>query len=59
MTLKGVGLRTRLASIAHFTPTVPVHRQSPVKEGYFAHTTPGQIYSPRTRPAIASEIPVT
>jgi hypothetical protein len=36
-----------------------VHRHSPVKDGYFAHAIPGQIDSPRKRPAIASEVPGT
>ncbi len=38
---------------APFRLAVLVHRQSPVKDGYFAHAIPAQIDSPKMRPAIA------
>ncbi len=47
---------SNLAEGREFDRGVPVHRQSPVEDGYFAHAIPGQIDSPRMRPAIASEM---
>jgi hypothetical protein len=48
-----------LAEYHKLPQTVLVHRQSPVKDGYFAHAIPGQIDSPKMRLSIASEMPVT
>jgi hypothetical protein len=38
---------------------VVVHRQSPLEDDHVCHAIPGQIDSPRTRPAIALEVSVT
>jgi hypothetical protein len=45
-----------LSFLPVYPGALPVHRQSPVEDGYFAHAIPGQIDSPRMRPAIASEM---
>jgi hypothetical protein len=52
------GARPNCAQIAGSAWGVPVYRQSPVEDGYFAHAIPGEIDSPRTRPAVASEMRV-